>query len=189
MSMLLEAKKLFEKYQCSHFLMARESDEDYNKYESYKITKEQENLWINDKIEECKNKLVYSNNNSEIARLIELICRYARASVNEKCLLYVAEYMITNHNRLDTNTKVRIANALMNLYNLLVRKDKLSLEVCHDFLCAILHLLKQEKIITISDDYMENGVLPNYLTKDELHNDLLNVIKGYTATLNSLLTK
>lgn len=36
---------------------------------------------------------------------------------------------------------------------------------------------------------MENGVLPNYLSKDEVYGDLLNTIEGYTSALNSFTGK
>lgn len=175
-----EAKNIFEKYKCSHFHMFRENEAEYMEYKKYNISKEQEFLWIGEHLDAKLKKLQITVNNKEVAKLVEDICYYASIVSNLNVFFYLCKYIEKKYMIIDTNTVIRIANAIMNLYNSLKYKNDLCKE-SNSAMQSVFCILKkvQNKEVTVSSDYKINGTYPDYLTKERIEENLLAIIKGY----------
>lgn len=179
MSNYRKAEALFKKYKYSHFHMARENVSEYEEYLKFGISKEQENVWVKKHLIELEKQLFMTKNNSRIADLTEEIVNCARNLGEEDAFGKLHKYLMNHYGELDTNTLVRMASAILDLYNLLIYSNGKKLYMMND----VLELLKENNVITISKDYEIDGHLPDYLTYERVEKNLFNIINGYVNAL------
>lgn len=109
---LEEAKKMFIKYNGSHFFMSREDD--YEKYKRYNISKEQELIWINEiqqkNILEITGGLLDAEN---IANRFSAILSSLRTHKNIELIPIIFDTIKNLSRILDSFSKMRIAECML----------------------------------------------------------------------------
>lgn len=166
-----EAKEIFRYYGGSHFHMAR--DEVYEHYKSFNISKETENLWLEEMKQEFRRELIQKKNMSEIARVFAKYGDMVSLTSDVKGCYFMLDYIQKNLKFLDSNTLERSINSLLDVVTELLKDEERK-----SVIRLSISMLKEMLIgtITISDDYMENGMLPNYLTVDKIRNEIQRLI-------------
>ena len=170
----MEAKEIFDKYHGSYFLMDR--DDVYNYYKSFNISNETERKWRIDNIDSLKRRLSKTKNMKDISNYFSIICEYCVQLKSESDLLWLLEYNINNSQKLDSNTLLKNVNSLLNYAHIIKPKKKKKQFVSS---CLALLIQNMNDGVTISDDYIENGCFPNYLTKELLLTKIQQTVEYY----------
>ena len=105
------AKQIFLKFDGSHFHMKREGE--YRYYKSFDISKEQEDWWI----KQYQEDLLFQIENEDIVS--PLFTKFVRIIAQHKdydCLNSLLDLVKRKNNGLDSFTRVRIAEELLELY-------------------------------------------------------------------------
>lgn len=172
------AKQIFDTYDGNYYQMMR--DGKYEEYKSCKVSKVIERQWMKEKEEELIKVLSICKNNRTIAEAIEKYLHYAAQMKNDSALDFVFDYILENKNDWDTNTLHRGVNALINARTLEKKQceQKRLIEKC---IMLLQESLKKD--IRISDDYKENGKLPEYLSEIELQNSIQHGIQYWLNVL------
>lgn len=163
----LEAEKIFKSYKGSYFHMMR--DGELHKYEKFNVSKKTETVWLKELQSEALSALQTTTNKKLTAQYFS---EYMDAVVHLKDqdgIFNMMNYLKETYLDLDSNTVLRCINSIQNSIKVIANK-KLEAEI----ITECVNLLKEitQHPITISDDYKENGALPDYLTVDKVKADL-----------------
>ncbi len=169
---LSKAKKIFIRYGGSHFHMAR--DDMYESYKQYSIPPETEREWLI----ELKNKHFAKFSESSNAKdKTTAFCDYGDviallkdSSAFEDMLTYLEK----NSENIDSNSLLIKINTVLNVANAF-ENDELKNKTQNSVKTILENALKNP--IVISEDYLENGAFPEYLTAERIKTymqDLLN---------------
>ncbi len=172
-----DAKKIFEQYKGSYFGMAK--DEILEQYKSYGVPKELESMWLQESLNQEKERFFTITDKQEMVESIDRIAQYNVRLKDVEGLRSVFEYIISHYALWDTQTALRCMRIYfnnINLYNISERKPYIYKGL--DVLMAL-----KRKEITISDDYIENGVMPNYISEERIKEDIDRMIKGWKQNL------
>lgn len=105
------AKQIFLKFDGSHFHMEREGE--YSYYKSFDISKEQEDLWIKQYQEDILSQIEKEDIVSPLfTKLVRIIAQHK----DYDCLNSLLDLVKRKKNGLDSFTRVRIAEELLELY-------------------------------------------------------------------------
>lgn len=176
------AKKIFEKYDGNYYQMMR--DEEYKEYESYMVPKSIELQWIREKQKAIIEKLTASENYKEIAELFALYGHYAVLIKDNMALDFMMKFLSSHKHDWDDNTIFRNINAVLSTISIVKQFEdkKIIIKVCKKMLIEILN-----REIKISDDYKENGQLPDYLSEGKLRYNIQNTIQYWENISQDLL--
>ncbi|QSX04822.1 hypothetical protein JYG23_08900 [Sedimentibacter sp. zth1] len=166
------AKEIFIKYGGSHFHMIREGE--YEFYKTLNVSKLLEYEWLKEMQLSLARKINEALNNKLLAENIE---RYGDISVSMKeneAIQFMIDQLIQKKKFLDTNTILRIINAILDT----LKSLSLNLYKKIDIQNEMIKVLKEisNKPIIVSDDYKEDGKLPDYLSKEKLEMSIQNMI-------------
>lgn len=168
------AKNIFEKYRGSYFHMER--DGVLKEYKSYKIPREIEEMWLKEKEILIKQELLDCTNYKLISEHMELLGHYVVELKDLKELDFMIDYIVKRSFDWDSNTVIRCVNACLSAMNISkgVRRRNIK-DIC-------VNILKEsiDRGIFISDDYRENGTLPDYLSRDRLENNIKRAIQYWS---------
>lgn len=176
-----KAKKIFNDFEGSFFQMEREGI--YKKYKSYRIPENIENQWRYEKIKKIEQMLLGCKNSKAIIEEFELYGHYAAQMKEETMLEFLLEYINKHQDEWDTNTIIRSVNTIFSLIDIIKYKFKKK-EVIQQCIAILEKALKSG--ISISDDYKENGEIPNYLTTKRLDNNIKIKIEYWKGKLKDM---
>lgn len=176
----LEAKKIFDWYDGSHFHMVREGD--YQKYKEFGVPKEVEMRWISELKKDIVAKLYSEKNEAEIASLFSRYGHKVAQTTDKDGLLFMLEFAKENQKKWDSFTNLGAAKSILNTVNSFDEKYK------RMAIIKSLELLKNIKkaAFRISDSYKEDGVFPDYATENKITERVDSSIKYYENELKSL---
>ena len=175
MDKITRARKIFDDYHGSYFHMAREGVLD--EYKSYKIPRKMEILWLTEQKNMHKQQLLECENNKMIAEQFSLLGEYVAELHDKKTLNFMVEYVTCHSANWDSNTTLRNINVIFSTYGFIIsdRQKDIIRKKCVEIL--------KESIsagIWISDDYKENGLLPDYLFEEELQDKIQRAIQYWS---------
>lgn len=174
-----KAKEIFDRYDGNYYQMKR--DEVFDEYKAFSISKDMEEQWMKERKEKIITKLLGSKNNKIIAETFELYGHYV---VQTKCtsgLNLMLDFVLDRIKFWDTNTKYRSLKAVISSACVLKDDDEKKQVIKR---CVMLLKEVANEEIKISDDYMENGVLPDYLCKETLHENIQRTIHFWLNQFN-----
>jgi hypothetical protein len=158
----VEARLIFNEFNGSHFFMSR--NEVYKDYAKFNVPKKIEIIWAQDIRNNFINEINSEQNESKIAnsfsRLSDIICQY----IDINGLSFLIEFAQNNQQKFDSFSNLRIAESIINAIDRFDKKQKKSAII------NAISLLRKIDIINfrVSDSYKENGVFPDYITKDKI---------------------
>ena len=172
-----EAKKIFDKYNGSHFHMER--DGEYQNYKKFKVPKEIEMVWNSQQRENIAKKLFSITDESERSSLFSQYCGMVNQAIDENGLQFILEYAKKNQKNLDSYTNVRIAESILNSvsrFSTELRKNAINIAI--DLLTNI-----ATTAFWVSDSYKVDGAFPEYATKGKIIDRVDRNIKYWTNEL------
>lgn len=173
-----EAKKIFIKYNGSHFQMERELE--YNKYKSYQVPKKMEKNWINEVEKKFFNKLKIESNESTIVDILmnleQIIVQYK----DENGLSLIVNYANKNIIKFDTFTKLIIAETILDIVSELKLKGN-QIDTAEFAINILNDVIKNP--IKISQDHLENGEIPNYMFSEVLVERAKKDIENWNSSI------
>lgn len=170
------AKKIFFKYGGSHFHMEREGE--YPEYKRYKISREQEYIWI----QEYQNELLFRIENDEIVgQNFNSLCMSIRQYKNFHCFNKTVRLLISRKEKLDTFSLLLLAEGILGIVDSF---EKNNLGNHEDTLFAksvSLNLLKWllERPITIAIRYLDEDYLINLNDNQEIINRIKDELENW----------
>ena len=164
------AKEIFYKYNGSFFQMKR--DGVYREYKKYMIPREIELQWLDEKKDEIISALLKCTNNKQIADLFAMYGHYAVQERDAVMLDFMLKYVFEHKDTWDTNTVIRNINTILSSISII--KDQNTSEVIRKCITCLEETLR--KGIKISDDYIEEGKLPEYLSRERVSANIQGTI-------------
>lgn len=169
---LIKAKEMFQFYRGNHGFMYH--DGVYDEYKSFHVSYEVEYQWLEEMKKEALDELNQATNNKTKAEAFAKYGQLIALLKDVDGLQHMLSYTKSNIDLFDSNTLLR--NILMITDTVRAFKDnKLVLKMKKEVLTMLKNALK--KPIYISDDYKENGILPDYLTNEKIILNMKNLIK------------
>jgi len=101
-------KELFMVYRGSHYLMAREGD--YDEYLSYAVTKDQEEIWLD---EYRRNLITEFQTDQNNGTPVSSYCQTITLPKDDEKLHSIVREIIAGENRMDSFTRLHCAEALL----------------------------------------------------------------------------
>lgn len=147
---------------------------EYENYKKFGVSREVEYKWLQEIQSEFLSKLKQATNNKSKA---EALSDYGDATTLLKDIdgfLFMLEYVRNNAELFDSNTLLRNTHTILNTVGIF-QNDSLKSNTIKEVLVLLKNALKQP--IYISDDYKENGKLPDYLTVEKVTFNIKNAIQ------------
>jgi len=163
-----------------------EREGEYKTYKNYNVPKEVEEKWLKERKDTIKSKLMIEMKQKEV---ISLFCDYADLASQTKDIEGI-KFLIDfakkkkNYNHFDAYSSIRFTEAILNSISFLSNTNEyLKIEVIQEQILVLNDLVKNP--ITISNEFMENGIFPEYLTKEKLLIRANNILKYWTAIIET----
>ena len=170
------AKQMFMKYQCSHFLMARENE--YDKYKEYNISKAQEKEWMSEFCEMRLSKI--STHPTETDFALEL-CQVIDESEDYSLIRRLVELLKEQYKQLDSFSKLLYAEQLIELNNSNRNFwNRKTFKIAITFSVEMLNDIINSPVV-VADHYKKIGYLQDIITPEAIINrakEDLNKIKS-----------
>lgn len=152
----LRAKDIFFKYGGSHFYMEREGE--YSEYKEYKISKEQEDRWIQ---EYQKGLLTQIKNDEIVQQNFNSLCTSIRQYKNLDYLKELVEVVIDKGQILDTFSIMLMAEGILGIVESLEKSNLGNDRRIIFARVSSINLLKSllERPVVVSPKYLHQGYL------------------------------
>ncbi len=172
-----EARAIFDYYDGSHFQMKR--DDKYGEYKQYLIPKSIEMQWLQEKKEYAYIKIIECKNMNNVAAYFEKYCHYVNLRKDKKDIFIIWDYILQNEDVLDSNTLYRCVLAYIEVLRFF---NKWSGKRRDDVLKILSRMLNKK--ISVSEDYKEDGKLPDYLNEQGLKSRIIKTLEYWSDSNN-----
>jgi hypothetical protein len=174
-----EAKRLFLKYEGSHFYMERAGE--YNLYKAFNVSKEQELIWIKEYEQQISDILKNSNDVASADSYYSILCRVISQYKDVESLKALLKTVSQAYRKFDSFTKLRFAEGLFSIVESFNNYESREIQVLLDAKKLSVEILKYviSNPVAIDPYYKNVDYLSDILTKEEIINRASRKIRSW----------